>query len=363
MRIKQEIYMQKALTLARKGNGKTSPNPKVGAVIIMGNRVIASDYHKKSGSPHAEILALRKAGTMARGATIFINLEPCCHTNKKTPPCTGAIIKSGIRKVVVAMIDPNPKVAGKGLKELRRAGIETETGLMENEAEKLNESFIKFITKKKPFITLKIAQSLDGKIATAGGESKWITGIKARRFVHQLRNDTDAVLVGIGTVIKDNPSLDCRIKGGINPYRIVVDSDLRIPLRSKVLKYSDGKTIIATTSKAGSRKTALLRSSGHTVLIIKDNKGRVDLKRLVKELAKLDITSVMIEGGSSINASALSSGIVDKVIFFCAPKIIGGLDAIPSVGGISPSSLSKILRLKDLHVEKVGDDFLFEGYI
>ena len=360
---KQKIYMQKALTLARMGNGRTSPNPVVGAVIIKGNKEIASDYHRKSGSPHAEILALKKAGTKARGATIFINLEPCCHTDKKTPPCTGAIIRSGIRKVVVAMIDPNPKVAGKGLKELRRAGIETEAGLMETEAGKLNESFIKFITKKKPFITLKIAQSLDGKIATAGGKSKWITGIKARRHVHILRNDTDAVLVGIGTVIKDNPSLDCRIKGGIDPYRIVVDSDLRIPLKSKVLEFNDGKTIIATTSKAGSRKSALLRASGHTVLVIKDNKGRVDLKRLVKELGRLDITSIMIEGGSSINASALSSGIVDKVICFCAPKIIGGFDAIPSVGGISPSSLSKILRIKDLQVEKVGDDFLFEGYM
>ena len=355
--------MQKALTLAGKGNGRTSPNPMVGAVIIKGNRVIASDYHRKSGSPHAEILAIKKAGTKARGATLFINLEPCCHTDKKTPPCSGAIIKSGIKKVVVAMIDPNPKVAGKGLKELRRAGIETEAGLMENEAGKLNESFIKFITKKTPFITLKIAQSLDGKIATAGGESKWITGIKARRYVHKLRNNTDAVLVGIGTVIKDNPSLDCRLRGGINPYRIVVDSDLRVPLQSKVLKYNDGKTIIATTRKAGSRKTDLLRASGHTVLIINDNKGRVALKRLMKDLARLDITSVMIEGGSSINASALSSGIVDKVIFFCAPKIIGGLDSIPSVGGVSPPSLSNICRIKNLQVEQVGDDFLFDGYI
>ena len=241
-----EIFMKKALTLAARGRGRTSPNPMVGAVIVKSGKIIASDYHKKAGGPHAEILVLKTAGKRAKGATLYVSLEPCCHTDKKTPPCTRAIIRSGIKKVVAAMIDPNPKVSGMGLKELRKAGIETVSGIMEKEALKLNEAFIKHITAKEPFVILKIAQSLDGKIATAKGESRWITGEKAREYVHRLRNEVDAILVGIGTVKKDNPSLDCRIKGGRNPYRIIVDSRLDISLNAKVLKHRDNKTIIAT---------------------------------------------------------------------------------------------------------------------
>ncbi len=359
----KSIFMQKALELAAKGKGRTSPNPMVGAVIVKGGKVIAGDYHRRSGTPHAEILALKKAGKQAKGAALFINLEPCCHTDKKTPPCTRAIIESGLKKVVIAMTDPNPKVAGKGIAELKRAGIEIETGLMENEAKRLNEAFAKFITNREPFVILKAAQSLDGKIATAGGESKWITGDKARKHVHMLRNEVDALMVGIGTVIADDPSLDCRVRGGRNPYRIIVDSSLRIPLDAKVLKHNDRKTIIATTKSANREKINSIIKSGNKVLTVKSRDGRVDLKSLMKELGRLEITSVMIEGGSSLNASALSSRIVDKVIFFCAPIIIGGVDAIPSVGGLSPASLKKIVKVKDLQVKQVGDDFLFEGYI
>lgn len=355
--------MRRALELAATGRGRTSPNPAVGAVLVKGNRVISEGYHKKAGSAHAEIIALKKAGTKAKGATLFITLEPCCHTDKRTPPCTSAIIKSGIKEVVVAMIDPNPKVSGKGLQELRRSGIKSETGLMKEEAARLNEAFIKFITEMMPFVTLKIAQSLDGKIATSLGESKWITGTQARKCVHRLRNDVDAVLVGIGTVLQDNPSLDCRIRGGIDPYRVIVDTHLRIPSDVRVLRHRDGKTIIATTSMANKRTVSRLRSEGHTVLIIRRYNGRVDLRILMKELAKRNITSVMIEGGATLNASALSRGIVDKVLIFCAPKIIGGRDAIPSVGGISPSSLNKAIGLKDVCVAKIGSDILFEGYL
>ena len=357
------IFMKKALRLASKGRGRTSPNPMVGAVIVKDGKMIAGDYHRRSGSPHAEILALKKAGNLAKGATLFINLEPCCHTDSKTPPCTNAIIESGLKKVVIAMIDPNPKVAGKGIKALKSAGIEIEVGLMGAEANKLNETFTKFITKRKPFVILKAAQSLDGKIATASGESKWITGDKARQYVHKLRNEVDAVMVGIGTVIADNPSLDCRMRGGRNPYSIIVDSSLNISLNAKVLKHDDEKTIIATTKVADREKINSIIKTGHKVLTVKSEAGKVDLNILMKELGRLEITNIMIEGGSTLNASALSSGIVDKAIFFCAPKIIGGVNAIPSIGGISPASLKKIIKVKDLKVKQLGDDFLFEGYI
>jgi diaminohydroxyphosphoribosylaminopyrimidine deaminase/5-amino-6-(5-phosphoribosylamino)uracil reductase len=333
----------------------------VGAVIVKGYRIISEGYHKKAGTPHAEIVALKKAGSKAKGATMFVTLEPCCHTENRTPPCTKAIIESGIKKVIVATTDPNPKVSGKGIRELRKAGIETEVGVMRSEAKKLNEAFNKFITNKEPFVLLKIAQSLDGKIATANGESKWITGKIARKRVHQLRNDLDAVLVGIETVRKDNPSLDCRIRGGRNPYRIIVDTSLRIPLKSKVLDYRDNKTIIATTGKASGRKIKQLTAHGATVLVVRSKAGKVDLKALMKALAKLDITGVMIEGGSSIASSAVSTRIVDRVMFFVAPRIIGGTDSIPSIGGKSPSLLSNAIKLKDLRATASGDDILIEG--
>lgn len=355
--------MQKTLALAARGKGKTSPNPMVGALIVKKGKIVAQGYHKKAGTPHAEIVALKKAGPLSKGATLFVNLEPCCHTDKRTPPCTKSIIEAGIRKVVVAMIDPNPKVAGMGMRELRRAGIKTEVGIMRAEAKKLNEAFIKFITKKEPFVFLKIAQTIDGKIATAAGNSQWITGTKSREYVHRLRNDVDALLVGIGTVKKDNPSLDCRLKGGMNPFRIIVDSSLRIPPDAKLLNHKDGRTIIATTEKANPTKISRLTARGARVLVIDSKHNRVDLRKLIKELGRLDITSVMIEGGSTVNASALSSGIVDKVLFFIAPKIIGGTDSLPSIGGKSPALLKSAYGLKHLISTAVGDDLLIEGYL
>lgn len=356
------FFMQMALDLAARGEGRTSPNPMVGAVIVKGDKVIASGYHRKAGTAHAEAAALKKAGARAKGATLYVNLEPCCHTEKRTPPCTEAVIKAGIKEVVTAMIDPNPKVSGKGLKTLRKAGIKTKTGVMIDAAQKLNEVFIKHITLKKPFVILKIAQSIDGKIATAGGESKWITGPAARKRVHKLRNEVDALLVGIGTVKADNPSLDCRIRGGKNPYRIIVDSRLQISLGSKVLRYDDEKTIIAATEKADKNKLDTLARRGIRVLIIREKAGKVDLNCLMTELGKLDITSLMIEGGSSIAASALAERIVDKVMFFTAPKIIGGVDAVPSIGGKSPALLKNAIKLKDMQTVKLGEDILIEGY-
>jgi diaminohydroxyphosphoribosylaminopyrimidine deaminase/5-amino-6-(5-phosphoribosylamino)uracil reductase len=328
MKTYDETFMDKTLALAERGKGRTSPNPMVGAVILKGKKVIAEGYHKKAGTAHAEILALKKAGIKARGSTLFINLEPCCHTDKKTPPCTKAIIQSGIRKVVASMTDPNPKVSGRGFKELKKAGLDIEVGLMEAEAKKLNESFIKFIRTKKPFVILKMAQSLDGKIATAKGDSQWITGEKARKYVHRMRNEVDAVLVGIGTVLKDNPSLDCRMSRGRNPYRVIVDSSLQISPHAKALQHRDNKTIIATIKKADKHKIEHLKSRGNKVLIIEERSGKahslrkktspsisngVNLKGLMKELGRLGITSVMIEGGSALAASALSDRIVDKL--------------------------------------------------
>lgn len=356
------LYMKKALELAAKARGKTSPNPMVGAVIVKSGRIISADYHKKAGTPHAEALALKKAGARAKGATLYISLEPCCHNRKRTPPCTDAIIKYGIKEVVIAMVDPNPYVSGMGIRTLRKTGISTRTGVLKNEAQRLNEVFIKYITKKEPFITLKMAQSLDGKIATAKGESKWITGPQARSKVHKMRREVDAILTGIGTVEKDNPSLDCRIGRGKNPYRIIVDSLLRISLNSKVLRHDDGKTIIATTARASDKKIKSILKGGNQVVVIKEKKGRVDLKKLMKELGKLEISSLIIEGGSSISASALSAGIVDKVMFFSAPKIIGGIDSISSVGGSSPARLSSAIELRDIKVTAYGRDFLLEGY-
>jgi diaminohydroxyphosphoribosylaminopyrimidine deaminase/5-amino-6-(5-phosphoribosylamino)uracil reductase len=356
-------FMQKALKLASKGRGTTSPNPMVGAVIVKEGKIIAADHHKKPGSPHAEILALKKAGAQAKGATLYVNLEPCCHIEKKTPPCTKSIIKAGIKKVVIAMIDPNPQVSGKGIEELKKAGIKIETGIMMEEAKRLNEAFIKYITKKVPFVILKIAQSLDGKIATSTGESKWITGKKAREYVHKLRNEVDAVLVGIGTVKKDNPSLTCRIPGGRNPYRVIVDTSLSIPLTAKVLRHNDGKTLIAATKSSSREKINRIVSMGCRVIMTRERAGMVDLKHLLKELGRLEITSLMIEGGSLINASALSNKIVDKVILFIAPKIIGGKDAIPSIGGKSPALLKDAFKIKDLQIKTMGKDIVVEGYI
>lgn len=358
-----KFYMQKALGLALRGKGRTSPNPMVGAVIVKGDKIIAGGYHKKAGTPHAEIIALNKAGTEARGASLYVNLEPCCHTEKRTPPCTKAIISSGIKEVIVAMKDPNPRVSGKGLKELRKAGIKIRTNVMRAEALKLNEAFIKYITTEKPFVILKIAQSLDGKIATAKGESKWITGPEARGQVQRLRHEVDAVLVGIGTVKKDDPSLDCRIHNGENPYRVIIDSLLQITPDAKVLKYHDGKTIIAVTDKADRQRSAALEKKGVKVLVIKDKAGKIELNSLMKELGRLNITSVMVEGGSSISASFLSAKLVDKVMFFVAPKIIGGIDAFPSVGGKSPTLLKQAIKLKAMQTYNFGRDILIEAYV
>ncbi|MEW5762664.1 MAG: bifunctional diaminohydroxyphosphoribosylaminopyrimidine deaminase/5-amino-6-(5-phosphoribosylamino)uracil reductase RibD [Bacillota bacterium] len=361
-RVAEEEYMRMALALAARGRGRTSPNPMVGAVLVRDDRVVGKGYHARAGLPHAEVVAIAEAGPAARGSTLYVNLEPCCHTGR-TGPCTEAIIEAGIARVVVAMRDPNPLVAGKGLSRLRAAGIEVEEGLLAQEAAQLNEVFIKYITTGLPFVVLKAAVSLDGKIATRTGASQWITGPAAREYVHRLRDTYDAVMVGIGTVLHDNPSLTTRLpEGGRDPRRVVLDSMARTPLDAKVLTQDGAATIIAVTEQAPAERVAALRKRGAEVLVCGPG-PRVDVLLLAKELAHREITSVLAEGGAGINGALLASGLVDKVIFFIAPLIIGGEGAPGPVGGRGAASLAEALRLENYHWRQIGQDLCCEGYL
>jgi len=359
-------YMKLALELAERGRGKTRPNPMVGAVIVKNSRIVATGYHRKAGRPHAEAIALASAGPKAKGATLYVNLEPCCHTDKRTPPCTKAIIASGIKRVVAAMKDPNPKVTGRGIRELIRAGIKVQTGVLRSEAGHLNEVFARWITTGGPFVTMKVAASLDGKIASATGESRWISGKKSRAYVHQLRSEADAVMVGIGTVLADDPRLTARLAGkkGYDPVRIVVDSRLRIPLESKILHLqSSAGTVLATTKLASDERIREIEKAGAEVLVIEDTNGRVNLAALMKELGRMDITNLLLEGGPELNASMLCEGLVDKAIFLIAPKIIGGQNAKSAVGGQIARPLSEAFNLTDLLASRLGEDLLIQAYL
>lgn len=356
-------FIRRALTLARRGRGKTSPNPLVGAVVVKNGRIVGEGYHRKAGGPHAEVIALERAGGKAAGATLYISLEPCCHTGKKTPPCTGTIIASGVSRVVVAMEDPNPKVSGKGIRQLEDAGIDVSVGTLGSEAQKLNEVFRKYITTGTPFVRLKIAQTLDGKIATASGESQWITGEASRKHGHRLRSWSDAILVGVETVIHDDPLLTVRSVKGKSPLRIVVDSTLRTPVSARVVNENPEYTIIASTSAAPAEKLQSLRERGVEVLVVEDENGRASLSALMKALGERGVTSVLIEGGAEIAASALKSRIVDKAFFFIAPRIMGGKDSLTAIGGKSPASLSGAVGLVDVTVRRLGEDLLVEGYL
>lgn len=357
--------MSRAIALAARAKGATSPNPMVGAVLVKNGTIIAEAYHKKPGTPHAEALAIGQAGKNARLSSLYVSLEPCCHTDKRTPPCTKEIIHAGIRKVVVAMRDPNPKVSGKGIKELEQAGIKVVSGIFEEKARRLNECYIKYIATKRPFVILKVAMTLDGKIATKHGQSRWITGEKSRRMVHRLRSNVDAVMTAIGTVKADNPQLTSRIRGGRNPKRIIIDPGLETPVDSKVVR-SPSETIIVTRERGQannslfhSRLTSLV-NSGSSIILFKDT---LDLNWLMVKLGEMGITSLMIEGGASLNSHALEDRIVDKVMFFIAPKILGGKDSIPAVGGKGLRTLDGAYILKDMTVRRTGEDLLVEGYL
>ncbi len=352
--------MRRALRLAEKAAGRTSPNPMVGAVLVRGGRVVGTGYHRRAGDDHAEIAALRLAGRNARGATLYLNLEPCSHYGR-TPPCVDALIAAKIKRVVAGMADPNPLVSGRGFRRLRQARIQVRSGVLEAECRKFNEAFVKYITRRLPFVLLKMAASLDGKIATATGSSRWVTGAAARRRVHELRNRVDAVLVGVGTVADDDPQLTCRIPGGRNPARIVLDPRLRMPITARVLK-EPGRTIIIASTSAPERKAARLESLGAEVWRFPSRGGEIPLAALLKKLAEREIVSVMLEGGGVTAGRALAAKVVDKIAFFYAPKIVGG-DGIPAVSPLGIKDMSRAKLVKNVEVETIGGDILLTGYL
>lgn len=350
-------FMSLALDLAEKGRGLASPNPMVGALVVRDSHIVGKGYHRKAGSDHAEIIALREAAENARGATLYVTMEPCCH-HGKTPPCTDAIKKSGITRVVSAMTDVNPEVCGGGFISLQQNNIETVVGINENRAQKLNEAYIKFIRKKIPFVTLKLAITLDGKIAGPDGKSKWITGPETQKRIHLLRSWSDAVMVGVGTVLADDPMLTVREVKGANPLRVIVDSRLRTPGDSKVL--SDKNVVIATTDRADEKKLSLFAESGIEVWKFDSRDGRVPMLEVLKKLGERDITSLFCEGGGILAATLLNERLVDKVIFAVAPKILGnGYDAVK---GLDIESLDDAICLKDMKVETIGNDIVISGY-
>ena len=363
---KDKIYMQQAITLALKAKARTRPNPLVGAVVVKAGKVISTGYHKEAGGPHAEVAALRKVGEKSKGATLYVSLEPCCHVKKRTPPCTDRIIESGIRKVVVAMRDPNRMVNGRGIAILRKAGIIISEGILKKESVTINKVYIKNKTKGLPFVILKAAMTLDGKISRNRRSMTWLTSLSARSYAHKIRNHVDAVLVGITTILTDNPRLTTRLTGkrGSDPHRIILDTQLRIPLNARVItQTSRAKTIIATTRRAGRKKIEALRKKGVFVWILPEKQGRVSLKRLMRKLMKVQVTTLLVEGGSEVNASVLREGLVDKIVWMVAPKIMGGDDAVPVIGGktLIPSVAGWIVH--EMKVRRLEDDLIFEGYL
>lgn len=357
-----EQMMRRAIELAKNAVGRTSPNPLVGAVVVRDGRIVAEGWHRKAGTPHAEVHALNMAGELARGATVYVSLEPCAHYGR-TGPCAKALVEAGVSRVVVAMTDPNPKVAGKGIRILRDAGIEVTTGVLEKEAQELNEVFLKWITTGKPFVALKTAMSLDGKIATAAGESQWITNEKSRCEGHRLRDIYDGIMVGINTVLQDNPSLTTRLRGyqGQNPVRIVLDSRARLPLDSRLATDGAARTIVAVSAKAPADRVAALKEARLEVLTA--GTDAVDVAGLMEQLGAMKITSVLVEGGGRVNFSLLEAGLVDRVYAFVAPKLIGGSQALTPVEGDGFASLSQAVRLENIKTKLLGDDVLITGRV
>ncbi len=358
-------YMQMALDLARQGRGHTSPNPMVGAVVVKNDTVAGKGFHPAAGEPHAEVFALDNAGEASRGATLYVTLEPCNHFGR-TPPCTRKILEAGIDRVVVAMDDPNPRVTGGGNDYLRSHGVSVTTGVCEAQARKLNESFVKYILTKRPFVTIKCASTLDGRLATRTGDAKWVTGPEARGFVHQLRHDSDGIMVGIGTVKMDDPRLTTRLADGkgVDPIRIILDTHLNIPEDAKVLRtQSDSGTVVAVGDSVPEDKRNRLESRGIQVLRSPLKDGRIDLAQLMVRLGEMEITSILLEGGGRVIAAALAAGIADKICFFYAPKILGGDDGVPICSGTGPALMKEAIPVKDMAVHRFGEDVMVEGYL
>lgn len=360
-------YMRRALCLARLAMGYTSPNPAVGAVIVKDDVVVGRGYTQPAGSDHAEVMALRQAGDKAKGATMYITLEPCCHYGS-TPPCTQAIIGAGISKAHIALLDSNPLVSGRGVEELNKAGIKTYIGVHNEAAHEINEAYIKFITTGLPFIIAKFAMSLDGKIATKTGASQWISNEEARKYVHFLRHTTDAIMVGVNTVIADNPRLTARGscgKGGepkTQPLRLVVDSTGKSPLDAQLFK-QPGKTLLAAVAPFDAEKKMKFNQIGVEVLELPAVEGLVDLEELFKVIGKRNIVTVLVEGGSKLLGHLFDHNLVDKVLVFISPIIIGGGDAKTAIGGNGVATVSDALSLSHVTIKNFGDNILVSGYV
>ena len=349
-------HMKRAMALARKGIGRTAPNPSVGCVIVKDGLIVGEGWHRKAGTPHAEIHALNLAGAAAREADVYVTLEPCCHTGA-TPPCSEALIRAGVKRVVAGMRDPNPRVSGGGLAALKQAGIETTCGLLEEACRAINLPFIKHITTGLPYVTYKCAMTLDGKIASVTGESRWISCEESRKHVHRMRSRCDAVMVGVDTILADNPQLTVRHVRGRNPLRVIVDSTLRTPTSVEILNIALAKkTIIATTVENLAIHQRYLQN-GATVLVCNAQNGRVDLQDLLEKLGRLGVQSILMEGGSRLAGDALSRGLIDECVFFYAPKVIGSDGFSPfAITGIT--DMSHALAFSELSVRRMGSDIL-----
>ncbi|MCK4401588.1 bifunctional diaminohydroxyphosphoribosylaminopyrimidine deaminase/5-amino-6-(5-phosphoribosylamino)uracil reductase RibD [bacterium] len=358
-------FMKLVLALAKKGEEYTSPNPMVGALIVKNGQIVGRGYHACAGAKHAEVCAIEDAGKKARHGTLYVNLEPCVHINKKTPPCVPAIIENGLSKVVIGMKDPNPLVKGNGIQKLEKANIQVVCGVMEKQAKELNKVYIKHITTKLPFVTVKYAMSIDGKIATRTGDSKWISNDKSRRFVHRLRSISDAVLVGVNTVIKDNPCLTPR-HGSIAdrmPIKIILDSSARIPIKSMVLDTREAPTIIAVTKKAPKSNVEKLKQVGIEIICCKSDKNNlVSIYDLLSKLGRKDVASVLVEGGSRVISSFMEERAIDRIYAFIGHKIIGGKTALVPFVSRGVSKIKDAVSLKNVKVRRFKDDIMIEGY-
>lgn len=355
-------WMARAIALARQGLGRTSPNPAVGAVVVKNGRVVGEGWTRPAGGPHAEIVALRQAGRGAKGATLYVTLEPCAH-HGRTPPCTQAVIAAEVARVVVGVGDPNPRVRGRGLRALAAAGIAVNTGILAEEAGAVSAWFRHYIVRGRPYVLLKLAASIDGRIATARGESRWISGPAARRWVHELRNQVDAVMVGSGTVLADDPALTCRMRGGRDPLRVVVDGRLRISPRARIVRQrSRAATLIAVTASAPPARARALARAGAEVMVVPGRRGKVSLASLLRELAARGVVSVLIEGGGELAAAALRARLVDRLLVVTAPLVIGG-DGRPMLASLGLGRLANAPRIVDERMSRLGPDLLREGTV
>ncbi|MCL2011428.1 MAG: bifunctional diaminohydroxyphosphoribosylaminopyrimidine deaminase/5-amino-6-(5-phosphoribosylamino)uracil reductase RibD [Cystobacterineae bacterium] len=354
-----EKWMRMALAEAAKGLGRTSPNPVVGAVVVKNGKAVAKGFHAHAGGPHAEVVALKKAGSAARGADLYTTLEPCAHQGR-TPPCAQAIIEAGIARVVFASADPNPLVNGKGYRHLCKAGLQVWPRVLQNEADRLNRPFFKWVKTGRPFVTLKVASSLDGFLATATGDSKWITGAASRQRVHKLRDCTDAVVIGVGTVLADNPRLTSRLKGkkSRNPLRVILDTQLRSPLGAHIFQtQKQAQTILATSGQHNAHKAALLRKRGVELWELPLKRGSISLVALLKKLGEKGCTHLLIEGGAGVFHSFLREGLADELLLFLAPKLIGS-GGIPWSGPLQLKKIAQAPLLPISHVERIAEDVL-----